>query len=48
MICGYRISFPQAYENGGIARDGAKMVNAVSCVDVARSFSESTKNCDVF
>jgi hypothetical protein len=26
----------KAYENGGIARDGAKMVNAVSCVDAAR------------
>lgn len=26
---------PEAYENSGIARDGAKMVNAVSCVDVA-------------
>ena len=26
----------QAYENGGIARDGAKMVNAVSCVDVPK------------
>ena len=26
----------EAYENGGIARDGAKMVNAVSCVDVPK------------
>ena len=26
----------EAYENGGIARDGAKMVNAVACVDVPK------------
>ena len=26
----------EAYENAGIARDGAKMVNAVACVDVPK------------
>mmetsp|Transcript_11182 Transcript_11182/g.21540 ORF Transcript_11182/g.21540 Transcript_11182/m.21540 type:complete len:164 (-) Transcript_11182:33-524(-) len=26
----------KAYENGGIARDGAKMVNAVACADVPK------------
>jgi len=33
-ITGFMIG--KAYENGGIARDGAKMVNAVACVDVPK------------
>jgi propionyl-CoA carboxylase len=33
-ITGFMVG--QAYENGGIARDGAKMVNAVSCADVPK------------
>eukprot|EP00434_Breviolum_minutum_P037592 symbB.v1.2.033337.t1/scaffold4127.1/size44276/5 len=33
-ITGFMVG--KAYENGGIARDGAKMVNAVSCVDVPK------------
>lgn len=33
-ITGFMIG--KQYENGGIARDGAKMVNAVSCVDVPK------------
>eukprot|EP00913_Durusdinium_trenchii_P020372 g19138.t1 len=33
-ITGFMVG--KAYENSGIARDGAKMVNAVSCVDVPK------------
>merc|ERR1719446_900869 len=33
-ITGFMVG--KAYEHGGIARDGAKMVNAVACVDVPK------------
>merc|ERR1712151_234651 len=33
-ITGFMVG--KAYENGGIARDGAKMVNAVACADVPK------------